>query len=547
MAANSKPMKNLVNNLPLKFSILICAIFVACTSPSENKTDTASKRNKPFELLEKSVADLQQDMQDGQYTSEQITQLYLDRIRQIDKGENGLNSVIEINPDALTIARDLDKERSAGKTRGLLHGIPVLIKDNIDTGDNMSTSAGSLALANSKAANDAYIVGKLRKAGAVLLGKTNLSEWANFRSFRSSSGWSSRGRQTRNPYYLDRNPCGSSSGSGVAVSANLCAIAIGTETNGSVVCPSSANGVVGIKPTVGLWSRTGIIPISKTQDTAGPMARTVADAATLLGVLSGMDPNDPVTTESQGKSYTDYTQFLIKEGLKGKRVGVYRGAFGDHEKVDAIMETAIEAMTAQGAIIIDSVDIPTNNQYGSSGFDLLQYEFKDGLNKYLANLGADAAVHSLEELIRYNEDNRTECMPYFEQEILELSQKKEGLESEKYQEVLAKVLRLSRTEGLDTALSSHQLDAIVAPTGGPAWPIDVVNGDHFSISSSSPAARSGYPNITVPAGNVNGLPVGISFFAGPYQEPQLISMAYSFEQATQARIVPQLLPTLEME
>lgn len=532
-------------NFSLKYSILICVLVASCNSAPE--TETVNNANKPFELLEKSVADLQQDMATGKYTAEQITKLYLDRIEQIDKGEMGLNSVIEINPDALAIARELDQERKDGTVRGPLHGIPILIKDNIDTGDNMSTSAGSLALAESKAEKDAFIVGKLRKAGAVLLGKTNLSEWANFRSFRSSSGWSSRGRQTRNPYYLDRNPCGSSSGSGVAASANLCAIAIGTETNGSVVCPSSANGVVGIKPTVGLWSRTGIIPISKTQDTAGPMARTVADAATLLGALTGRDTNDPVTVESEGKSYTDYTQFLKKDGLKGKRIGVYREAFGDHEKVDAIMEKGIAAMKAQGAIIIDSIDIPSNSQYGSSGFDLLQYEFKDGLNKYLANLGAGAAVHSLEELIQFNMDNRAECMPYFEQEILELSQKKEGLDSEKYQDVLAKVLRLSRTEGLDATLSTHQLDAIVAPTGGPAWLIDVVNGDHFSISSSSPAARSGYPNITVPAGDVNGLPVGISFFAGPYQEPQLISIAYSFEQATQARIVPQMLPTLEME
>jgi amidase len=526
----------------LKF-FFILLIVVGCQTFSE-KNPASTNQKPPFALLEKSVADLQKEMQSGNYTSKQITQLYIDRIHEIDSGANGLNAVLEINPDAIEIASKLDLERTSGKVRGPLHGIPILIKDNIDSGDKMSTSAGSLALKDSKAKQDAFIVNKLREAGAVLLGKTNLSEWANFRSLRSSSGWSSRGRQTRNPYYLDRNPCGSSSGSGVAVSASLCAIAIGTETNGSIVCPSSSNGVVGIKPTVGLWSRSGIIPISKTQDTAGPMARTVADAAALLGPLTGVDDNDDITSESTGKFFADYTKFLDVEGLKGKRIGVLRDAFGINEKVDSIIEKSISLLKAKGAVIIDSIKIDNSNKFGSASFALLQFEFKDGLNKYLAGLGSESPIKSLEELINFNEENREECMPYFEQEILILSEKRESLASEEYKKVLEKVIRLSRQEGLDATLSKFDLDAIVAPSGSPAWPIDLINGDHFSLSSSSPAARSGYPNITVPAGNVNGLPVGISFFSGPYEEPKLISIAYAFEQASKARIVPQLLPTL---
>jgi amidase len=528
----------------LKFKhFLILLIVVNCQTFSEDNSHSIEQK-LPFELSEKSVADLQTEMQSGNYTSKQITQLYIDRIHEIDRGENGLNAVLEINPDAIEIASILDRERMSGKIRGPLHGIPILIKDNIDSGDKMSTSAGSLALKDSKAKQDAFIVNKLREAGAVLLGKTNLSEWANFRSLRSSSGWSSRGGQTRNPYYLDRNPCGSSAGSGVAVSASLCAIAIGTETNGSIVCPSSSNGVVGIKPTVGLWSRSGIIPISKTQDTAGPMARTVADAAALLGPLTGVDDNDDITSESTGKTFTDYTKFLDAEGLKGKKIGILRDAFGINEKVDSIMEKSISILKSKGAEVIDSIKIDNSNKFGSASFALLQFEFKDGLNKYLAGLGSESPIKSLEELINFNEENRDECMPYFEQEILILSEQRESLASEKYKEVLEKVIRLARQEGLDVTLSKFDLDAIVAPTGSPAWPIDLINGDHFSLSSSSPAARSGYPNITVPAGNVNGLPVGISFFSGPYQEPKLISIAYAFEQASNARIVPQLLPTL---
>ncbi|RLD25252.1 MAG: amidase, partial [Bacteroidetes bacterium] len=415
-------------------------------------------------------------------------------------------------------------------------------KDNIDTGDKMMTTAGSLALAGNIANEDAFIIKQLREAGAVLLGKTNLSEWANFRSTRSSSGWSGRGRQTSNPYALDRNPCGSSAGSGAAVSANLCAITIGTETNGSIVCPASTNGVVGIKPTVGLWGRSGIIPISETQDTAGPMARTVADAVALLGPLTGSDPRDTRTNESDGKSYIDYSQFLNKEGLQGKRIGIMRSSFGFHEKVDEIMEDSIEILKHAGAAIIDPVEIKTRREYGNSGYQVLLYEFKDGVNKYLSS--ANAKVKTLAEVIAYNQEHRDESMPYFEQEILEESEEKGDLNTKEYKEALNKVLSLSREKGIDATLSEHNLDAIIAPTGGPSWPIDVINGDHFGGGSSSPAARAGYPNITVPAGYVFGLPVGMSFFGDAYKEPELIAMAYAFEQASKVRIAPTLPSSL---
>ncbi|MEN8250341.1 MAG: amidase [Bacteroidota bacterium] len=513
----------------------------ACTS--KEKTEAEKKAgNIKFELEEITVEELQTAMVKGQYTSREICELYLERINEVDQSGEGLNSVIELNPDALGTADTLDKERKEGQVRGLLHGIPVMVKDNIDTGDKMMTTAGSLALAGNIAKQDAHIIKKLREAGAVLLGKTNLSEWANFRSTRSSSGWSGRGRQTSNPYALDRNPCGSSSGSGAAVSANLCAITIGTETNGSIICPSSSNGIVGIKPTVGLWSRTGIIPISKTQDTAGPMARTIADAAALLGPLTGIDENDERTRESEGKTYTNYTQFLDKDGLQGKRIGVLRSSFGFHEKVDQVMENAIEAIKSAGAIIIDPVEIKSRREYGRAGYDVLLYEFKDGLNKYLT--AADGKVKSLAELIAFNNDNRDQSMPYFEQEILIDSEEKGDLDSPEYKEALEKVLRLSREEGIDATIAEHTLDAIIAPSKGPAWPIDVINGDHSRGGSSSAAARAGYPNITVPAGYIFGLPVGISMFGTAYQEPKLIAMAYAFEQATKIRLAPTLPKTL---
>ena len=514
----------------------------ACTTKIEPDKEK-ELIDEPFELSEWTVEQLQKAMESGTYTSRQICELYLARINSKDQIEGGLNSVIEVNPDALAIADELDNERLNGKVRGPLHGIPVMIKDNIDTGDKMMTTAGSLALAGSSAPKDAFIVEQLRKSGAVLLGKTNLSEWANFRSTRSSSGWSGRGRQTRNPWALDRNPCGSSAGSGAAVSGNMCAIAIGTETNGSIVCPSSTNGIVGIKPTVGLWSRSGIIPISETQDTAGPMARTVADAAVLLGPLTGIDPRDPRTKESGGKSETDYTKYLNEDGLSGKRIGILKGAFGYHEAVDEIMNKVVALLEEKGATVIKNIDVQGDRNYGRSGYDVLLYEFKDGVNKYLASR-PDLEVKTLEDIIQFNKDNADKEMPYFQQEILEEAQAKGDLAEKEYQDALKTVLEISR-EGIDESLKKDDLDAILGVTGGPAWLIDLVNGDHFGTGSSSPAARSGYPNISIPAGFVHGLPVGISMFSGAYEEPKLISMAYAFEQASKVRMAPTLPKTLQ--
>ncbi len=515
----------------------------SCASDgSGNETKTLAA--KEFALAEKTVAELQQAMASGKYTSRSICEMYLQRIEEVDKAEGGLNSVIELNPDALAIADTLDQERQQGKVRGPLHGIPVMVKDNIDTADKMMTTAGSLALVGNIASEDAYIIKRLREAGAVLLGKTNLSEWANFRSSRSSSGWSGRGRQTRNPYALDRSPCGSSSGSGAAVSANLCAITIGTETNGSIVCPSSANGVVGIKPTVGLWGRSGIIPISATQDTAGPMARTVADAAALLGPLTGTDPRDERTKESEGRRYADYTQFLDKNGLQGKRIGVLRSTFGFHEKVDKIMENAITTLENAGATIIDPVEIKTMREFGDSGYQVLLYEFKDGVNKYLAT--ANARVRNLAEVMEFNLTNHDTSMPYFEQERMDSAAEKGSLDEEEYRQALKKMLTLARDQGIDATLAEHNLDAIMAPTGGPAWCIDLITGDHHGGGSSSMAARAGYPNITVPAGYIFGLPVGMSLFSGAYQEPKLIAMAYAYEQAARVRVAPTLPATLDL-
>jgi amidase len=514
----------------------------ACTTKEEKK-DSQELDETPFELEEWTVDQLQEAMKNGTYSSRKICELYLARIQSKDQSPDGLNSVIELNPDALKIADERDAERSSGQIRGPLHGIPIMIKDNIDTGDKMMTTAGSLALVGSSAPRDAFIIEQLRKSGAVLLGKTNLSEWANFRSTRSSSGWSGRGRQTRNPWALDRNPCGSSAGSGAAVSGNMCAITIGTETNGSIVCPSSANGIVGIKPTVGLWSRSGIIPISETQDTAGPMARTVKDAAILLGALTGIDARDKRTAESEGKYPNDYTQFLDANGLSGKRIGILKGAFGYHEEVDKIMETVVKLMEENGATIIRDVDVQGERSYGRSGYDVLLYEFKDGVNKYLASR-PDLKVKNLEDIIQFNLDNADEEMPYFRQEILEEAQAKGDLTEKEYQDALKTVLEVSR-QGINEAIQKDQLDAIVGVTGGPAWPIDVINGDHFGTGSSSPAARSGYPNISVPAGFVHGLPVGISIFSGPYEEPKLVSIAYAFEQASKVRKAPKLIKSLQ--
>ena len=496
-----------------------------------------------FDLEELTITDLQQGLQSGKYTSRELVEKYSDRITDIDKKGPGLYSVIEMNPDAERIAVALDRERKEKGPRSPLHGIPILLKDNIDTQDRMMTTAGSLALVGSKAQRDAFVAQRLREAGALILGKTNLSEWANFRSSKSSSGWSGRGGQTKNPYVLERNPCGSSSGSGVAVAANLCAAAIGTETDGSVVCPSSANSLVGIKPTVGLVSRAGIIPIAHSQDTAGPMARTVRDAAILLGAMTGVDPRDAATNDSRGKSVTDYTQFLDKDGLRGMRLGIARKHFGFNERVDKLMNGLLAEMKKLGAVLVDPADIPTTGKFDDSEFEVLLYEFKADLNTYLAGLGPQAPVHSLKDVIAFNEKNSAREMPYFGQDIMIKAEAKGPLTSKPYLAALRKNHLLTRAQGIDAVMKKNRLDALVAPTGGPPWPTDWINGDHFTGGYSSASAVAGYPHITVPAGYVFGLPVGISFFGGAYSESKLIKIAYAFEQATKVRRPPQFLST----
>ena len=495
-------------------------------------------------MEEHTLSELQRQMTSGERSARAVCEAYLERIEKLDKQGPTLNAVIELNPDALDIADALDAERGQGHVRGPLHGIPILLKDNIDTGDKMMTTAGSLALLGHRAQQDAFLVKQLRKAGAIILGKTNLSEWANLRSTRSSSGWSSRGGQTKNPYALERTPCGSSSGSGVAVAANLCAAALGTETDGSITCPASINGVVGLKPTVGLVSRSGIIPIAHSQDTAGPMTRTVKDAALLLGALTGADNEDPATLTSGGKAKTDYTPFLREDGLKGARLGVVRNYFGFHEKVDAVAEQALEVMRTQGAVLID-VELATKGQFDESEYEVLLYELKHDLNAYLANLQPDFP-RSLEEVIAFNEKNSNEVMPFFGQEHFLKAQAKGPLTDEAYRRCLALNHRLTREQGIDALLKEHDLSALVAPSNGPAWTIDLLNGDRYLGSSSSPAAVAGYPNISVPAGYAHGLPIGISFFSAAYQEPTLIKLAYAFEQASKVRKPPQFLATTSL-
>jgi len=502
----------------------------------------------PFELEEVTVAELREGLRSGRWTSHDLVGGYLERIAALDREGPALHHVLETNPDALGIARELDRERRAGRERGPLHGIPVLLKDNIDTADRMTTTAGSLALEGSRAPRDASLVERLRAAGAIILAKTNMSEWANFRSTRSSSGWSSRGGQGRNPYALDRNPCGSSSGSAAAVAANYAPLAVGTETDGSITCPAAANGIVGLKPTVGLISRSGIIPIAHSQDTAGPMARTVRDAAILLGVLAGGDPRDSATQAAAPHVAADYTRFLQPGGLEGVRLGVARRRFfGYHDGTDRLIEAAIDVLRGLGATVIDPADIPHAGEYDDAEFEVLLYEFKADLEAYLRSRGPEVPVQTLAEIIEFNQRNAARVMPYFGQEIMLQAVAKGPLTAPAYRRALATCRRLARRLGMDAGLARHRLDAFLAPTGNPAWPTDLINGDHFTGSATTPAAVAGYPHITVPAGFVFGLPVGISFFGPAWSEPVLLRIAYAYEQATRHRQRPQFLPTISLE
>jgi len=520
------------------------AVLPALAAASDVTCPAPQTEIKPFELDEITITDLQAGMASGKFTARSITEKYLARIEEIDKKGPALNSVLEVNPDALAIADALDQERKERHLRGPMHGIPVLIKDNIDTADRMQTTAGSLALLGSKPTKDSFVAQKLRESGAVILGKTNLSEWANIRSSHSSSGWSGRGGQTTNPYALDRNPCGSSSGSGAAISASLCAVAVGSETDGSIVCPASANGIVGIKPTLGLISRSGIIPIAHSQDTAGPMARSVRDAAILLSALGGVDPGDSATSASAGKAAADYTKFLDPHGLRGARIGVARKYFGSNDAQDQLMNNLIAAMKRQGADIVDPTDLPTHGKFDDTEFLVLLYELKADLNAYLA--ARPGAPRSLKDIIDFNESNRDKEMPYFGQDIFIKAEAKGPLSTKEYTDALEANHRLSRKEGIDAVMDQFHLDAIMAPTAGPAWLTDLANGDHAAGGSSNAAAVAGYPDVTVPAGFVFGLPVGISFFGRAWSEPTLLKIAYGFEQTIQARRPPRFLPRLRL-
>jgi len=499
-------------------------------------------------MEEWNLSEIQAKMQTGELTCLRLTDLYLDRIESLDQHGPMVNSIIELNAQALDIAESLDTERRMGKVRGPLHGIPILLKDNIDTADRLQTTAGSLSLQGHHAARDAGLVEKLRAAGALILGKTNLSEWANFRGRNSVSGWSSRGGLTRNPYALDRSACGSSSGSAAAVASNFCAAAVGTETDGSIICPTQTNGIVGIKPPLGLVSRSGIIPIAHSQDTAGPMARTVADAAILLGALAGPDGRDPATRSSLKRGLTNYTPFLDPNGLKGARVGVARSLFGSDKRVLAIMESSLEAMKQAGAILIN-IELKSSDAFGKTELEVLLYEFKADLNAYLSAC-ADTKVHSMADVIKFNEEHRAQVMSFFGQERMEQAQEHGPLTSKRYLAALEKNRRFARTEGLDAVTKKQRLACIVVPSGGPAWMIDLVNGDgvrNWDMDSTSYAAVTGYPHITVPAGYIFGLPIGLSFFARAWQEPTLIKLAYAFEQATKIRKPPQFLSTAKMD
>ncbi|WP_026166692.1 amidase [Gracilimonas tropica] len=513
-----------------KYLLLMVFPFLVMGCQTQSKYDQLN-------LEEITISELQEGFENGDFTIEDVTAAYLERIAEKDQNGPKLNSMLYINPMALDVAKELDSELREGKKRGPLHGIPVVLKDNIDTYD-MPTTAGANVLKSSVPDQDAFIAQKLRSAGAIILGKANLSEWANFHSSFSSSGWSALGGQVHNPYDLTRNPCGSSAGSGAAASANMAVFAIGTETNGSITCPSSANGLVGIKPTVGLLSRSGIIPISHTQDTPGPMARTVTDAATALGTMVGVDSSDSKTLESEGNYHSDYTQFLNADGLEGKRIGLWTGSLGGHFRVDTLMHETVRLLESKGATIVE-VDQITQENAGGASFQVLLYEFKDGLNKYFASLGDDAPVKNMDELVEATL-NDPEEMRYFDHDLLIQANEKGSLESKDYQDALQRMLRITREEGIDRVMDEYELDAIIGPTGGPAWKTDLTNGDNFAVSSSSPAAQSGYPNITVPMGFIDGLPVGISFFGRAWSEPELIEIAYAFEQASNVRKAPKL-------
>jgi amidase len=517
--------------LLISIASLLCLI--TCKTPVSNRVQKVTFNSWIEELT---ISELQKGYTGGKYTVKEVVKVYLDRINEIDKNGPRLNSIIEINPDALSIAEEMDKDKAAGKTPGALFGIPVILKDNIDTHDKMPTTAGATVLRNSFPATDSYVAMKLREAGAVIIAKSNLSEWANFRAKMSSSGWSGVGNQTKNPYILDRNPCGSSSGSGVAVSANLCMVAIGTETNGSIVCPSNNNGIVGLKPTVGLISRSGIVPISFTQDTPGPMGRTVEDVAAALGPLTGIDSSDSKTFASRGKNYTDYTKFLKRDGLKGKRIGLSKKSLGFSDKVDTLMNKTIAYLKANGAEVID-IEFPKVENYEDASYQVLLYEFKDGLNKYLAGTANDSPVKNLKELIEFNKSDSIE-LKYFDQSILIQADKKGDLNSSEYKKAIATMLKATREDGIDKVMSSYRLDAIIAPTGSPAWKTDLLLGDHFVGGSSSLAAISGYPAITVPMGFIDQLPVGITFFGKAWSEPLLFEIAYGYEQGTKHRKPP---------
>lgn len=508
---------------------------------------TRAKHRDPFELEEVDLAELQKGMTEGKWTASDLVAMYVARIGELDRSGPILRHVLEVNPAAVEIAQRLDAERKAGKVRGPLHGIPIVLKDNIDTGDKMSTSAGSLALEGSAAPRDSGLAVRLREAGAILLAKTSMSEWANFRSSHSSSGWCSRGGQGKNPYALDRSPCGSSSGTGGAIAASYAGAGIGSETDGSITCPASVSALVGIKPTVGLVSRSGIIPISHTQDTAGPIARTVADAVAVLSAIAGVDPADSATAAATGHFEEGFLKFLNPDGLRGARLGVTRKHFtGYHDGTDKVFSQALDTMRQLGAVIVDPADLPHAGEYDTDEFTVLLYEFKADLNAYLAGRGAASPVKSLKDVIIFNERERGRVMPFFDQELMHQAEEKGPLTEPAYKAALAKCRLLSRTKGIDAVMKKHQLDALVAPTGNPAWPIDLVNGDHFTGSVTTPAAVAGYPHITVPAGFDHGLPVGLSFFGTAWSEPTLIRLAYSFEQATRHRRAPTYLPTIDM-